>query len=81
MSDQKMMTPEECEEFECQLIEDTALRLGDLAMALCHYDPALAKEAVAVVLGDLLVHYQEGLSFDTIMEVIKGHLIRSGLGN
>ncbi len=47
------------EEYEQELVMDSAYRLEDLAMALCHFDDAMAKEALSIALGTLVAHYPE----------------------
>ena len=45
------------EDFET--VEETADRLMDLAMALCYYDPDMAKPALALALGTLCANFEE----------------------
>jgi hypothetical protein len=47
------------EEYEKELVMDTAYRLEDLAMALCHYDDVMAKKALSIALGTLVAHYED----------------------
>lgn len=46
-------------EYEFELIMDTAARLGDLSMALTHYNDELAKQALGVALGTLCGEYHD----------------------
>jgi hypothetical protein len=50
---------EDMENYETELVMDTGSRLEDLAMALCHYDDVLAKQALSIALGTLCGHYDE----------------------
>lgn len=60
-------TKHEHAEYEHELSLETAARLQDLSMALCHYNHDVAKRALSLALGTLTAYYPEPclhVSFD-----------------
>lgn len=71
----KEHTKEEMElEHEHKLITDTGARLYDLAMALCYYDEELAKQALAIAVGNICGQYSdEGMCVHNISDIAESH--------
>ncbi len=64
------LTSAEEQEYLFELIMDTGHRLEDLSMALCHYDDELAKQALAIAMGNLLAHNGECPCKHDLMEIV-----------
>lgn len=66
-------------EFEHDLMMENGERLQDLAMALCHYDDVIAKQALGIAIGTLAAHFdEEGPCLHEILELAeiqKNHVL------
>jgi hypothetical protein len=72
--DDKPDDDEEDPEYEYELIMETAHRLEDLAMALCHYNDTFAKRALAIATGTLLGHFEEAPCIHELAEITEAQM-------
>jgi hypothetical protein len=70
---------EDFSEYEAELVTDATSILEHTSMALCAYNPALAKQALALVLGTLVADFEEGPCIHKIIGLIEEKAAEGGM--